>query len=154
MARPRHPLSALLVLLSALPAPAQEFKEADLIEKERYTFGMPVTAKKGSRFSKLNLVPSGWELWVVAVNGTRIEQFGDMDMPKPPIVEKARACTKVHQALSAEGESQVAITVVVRRPGNSRGILVQVTFPGWDAGLEYAWRKWRQNPNMIILPMA
>jgi hypothetical protein len=147
--------AGMLALLILPPAFAQEFKPAGLIEKERYVFGLPVGARKGSRFAKLNLVPSGWELWVVAVNGTKVEQFGDTDMAKPVIVEKARACTEIHEALSNDkGSGQMVLTIVVRRPGNSRGILVEVSFPGWDAGLEYPWRKWRQNPQMIILPTA
>ena len=142
---------ALIPLLVAVHP--QEFKPAAPIEKERYVYGLPVTAKKGSRFSKLNLVPGGWELWVVEVNGARPFQFGDMDQPNPTILEKARACTRVHQALSAE-KSSVELTIVVRRPGNSRGILVKVAFSDWDTSLEYAWRKWRQDPKLFILPQA
>src|SRR5688572_734887 len=143
-----------LLLLVSLPVRAQEFKTASPIEKERYTYGLPVTAKKDSRFRKLNLVPGGWELWVVEVNGARPFQFGDMDQPNPTIVEKAQQSTRVHKALSEDKGGQTVVTVVVRRPGNSRGILLQVTFPAWDAGLEYAWRPWRQNPKLFILPQA
>jgi hypothetical protein len=144
----------LIALLLALPATAQEFKPAAAIEKERYTYGLPVTAKKDSRFRKLNLVPGGWELWLVEVNGARPFQFADADQPNPTILEKAQQSTRVHKALSDDKGGQTVVTVVVRRPGNSRGILLQVTFPGWDAGLDYAWRPWKQNPKLFILPQA
>ncbi len=147
----------MMKILTALMLPvflgAQEFKDARLIDKERYIYGMPVSAKKGSRLAKLNLVPGGWELWVVEANGARPFQFGDMDQPNPTILEKARACTRVHEALSAE-KGRMELTIVVRRPGNSRGILVQVAFEEWDTGLEYIWRKWKQDPKLIILPLA
>jgi len=143
-----------LLVLFAVSSHAQEFKPAAPIEKERYTYGLPVTAKKDSRFRKLNLVPGGWELWVVEVDGARPFQFGDMDQPNPTIVEKAQQSTRVHKALSDEKGGQTVVTVVVRRPGNSRGILLRVTLPAWDAGFEYAWRPWRQNPKLFILPQA
>ena len=146
--------AASLSVLLCLSVSAQEFKPPSLIEKERYTFGLPVTAKKGSRFAKLNLVPSGWELWVVEVNGARPFQFGDADQPNPTILEKAQQSTRVHQALSIEKGGQTIVTVVVRRPGNSRGILLRLTFTEWDAGLDYAWRPWKQNPKLFILPQA
>jgi hypothetical protein len=87
------------------------------------------------------------------VNGARPFQFGDMDQPNPTILEKARACTRVHDALSAD-KSQISLTIVVRRPGNARGILVRVSIGSWDLGFDYIWRKWRQDPKLIILPLA
>jgi len=145
--------AVLLLFLLGSPALSQEFKPAAPIAKERYIYGMPVSVKKGSRFSKLNLVPGGWELWIVEANGARPFQFGDNDQPNPTILEKARACTRFHEALSAEGGG-MDLTLVVRRPGNSKGILVRVAIEGWDAGFDYIWRKWRQDPKLIILPLA
>jgi hypothetical protein len=143
----------MAVPLSLLLVSAQEFKEARLVEKERYVYGLPVSVKKGSRFSKLNLVPGGWELWIVEANGARPFQFGDMDQPNPTIVQKAQACTRLHEALSSD-KGSMNLTIVVRRPGNSRGILVKVAIEEWDQGFEYIWRKWRQDPSLIILPLA
>ena len=92
----RNALTALLSLLILSSASAQEFKPAGRIEKERYVYGLPVTVKKGSKFSKLNLVPGGWQLWIVEANGGRPFLFGDRDQPNPTIQEKARACTRLH----------------------------------------------------------
>lgn len=149
----RHAPTALLSLLLLSSASAQEFKPAGRIEKERYVYGLPVTVKKGSRFSKLNLVPGGWQLWIVEVNGARPFLFGDRDQPNPTIVDKARSCTRVHDALSAE-KSNLDLTIVVRRPGNAKGILVRITLQEWDQSFEYIWRKWMQDPRQIILPLA
>ena len=134
-------------------ASAQEFKPAGRIEKERYVYGLPVLVKKGSKFSKLNLVPGGWQLWIVEVNGARPFLFGDRDQPNPTIVDKARSCTRVHDALSSE-KSNLDLTIVVRRQGNARGILVRITLQDWDQSFEYIWRKWMQDPRQIILPLA
>ncbi|HTF57516.1 MAG TPA: hypothetical protein VK661_09810, partial [Planctomycetota bacterium] len=147
--------AALLLLLLPVPASAQEFKKPVLIPKERYVFGLPIEAKRGSKFAKLNLVPQGWELWLVAANDWRVQQVGDTDMKKPATISKARDSTQIHKALStATDANRLVLTIVVRRPGNSRGILVEVTFTGWDARLNYSVRKWSQDENSFIFPTA
>jgi hypothetical protein len=143
------------LLIFAAPAGAQEFKKPVLVERERYVFGLQVQPLPGSRFSKLNLVPGGWELWLVAVNGAHIEQVSDADLRKPATIQKARASTEIHKALTAKSESGgPVVTVVVRRPGNARGVLVEIAFSGWDAGFEYSFTKWSRDPNLIIFPGA
>lgn len=147
-------LLALLILASS-PAGAQEFKKPVLIERERYVYGLPVQVKPGSRLSKLSLIPGGCEVWVVAVNGTHVEQVSDMDLRKPTTIQKARASTAIHKALSASNESAaVAVTIVVRRPGTPRGVLIRIAFPGWDDGLEYSFTKWSRDPSLVIFPGA
>jgi len=147
--------AALLILLLPVSASAQEFKKPVLIQKERYVFGIPVEAKKGSKFAKLNLVPGGWELWVVAANDYRVQQVGDNDAKKAVTVAKARDCTQFHKALAtATDAGRLVLTIVVRRPGNSRGLLIEVAFTGWDAGLNYSVKKWSQDEAYFILPGA
>jgi hypothetical protein len=147
--------AALLLLILAGPASAQEFKKPVLIQKEKYAFGFPAEAKRGSKFAKLNLVPPGCELWVVAANDYRVQQVNDTAPKTAVTVGKARDCTQLHKALAtATDANRLVLTIVIRRSGSSRGILVEVTFTGWDAGLNYVVKKWSQDEANFIFPTA
>jgi len=150
-----RPCLLALMILASTPAGAQEFKKPVLIERERYVFGLGIQVRPGSRLSRLNLIPGGCEVWVVAVNGTKVEQVSDMDLRKPGTIQKARASTAIHKALSVSNEAaRTVVTIVVRRPGTPRGVLFEIEFSGWDEGVEYSFTKWSRDPSLIIFPGA
>jgi hypothetical protein len=144
--------AGLLVLVSS--ASAQEFKRAARVPRERYVFGLPVVkVKEGSRFAALKLLPGGWDCFIVAVNRAPIPGVTDFDGPEPDVRQKVQDCTKIHADL---GRTKVALelTISVRKSGNSRGTLLHVSFPEWDAGLVYAVKKWSHDTGLVFFPGA
>jgi hypothetical protein len=148
--------AALLVFLTptfATAASAQEFNRPEKIVPERYVYGLPIVKiKEGSRLAALRLRPQGWDLFIVAVNKRRIPLVTDFDGPDPATQRKAADSTALHEDLAGKGPLQ--LTLVTKKGGNTRGALIYIEFPEWDAGAVYHVKKWHHDLKKWVLPNA
>lgn len=145
--------SACALLLLSLPASAQDFKRPERMPKDRYVHGLPIVKmKEGSRIAALRFQPSGTELFVLAVNKRRVPLVTDFDGPQPETLPKVADSTAIHEALSGKGSVQLVL--LVKRAGAPRGLLIEIEFQDWDAGLVYHVKKWSHDHSKWVLPNA
>ncbi len=143
----------LLTLLLHAPAASQDFKRPEKMPKDRYVYGLPVVKmKEGSRVAALRFQPSGTELFVLAVNKRRVPLVTDFDGPQPETLRNVADSTAIHEALSGKGAVQLVL--LVKRAGAPRGLLIEIEFADWDAGLVYHVKKWSHDHSKWVLPNA